>query len=81
MPSQGLAAKVKARRELPTPTMRRALRVDARLSLEDVAREVGVTRQAVSRWELGARAPRGRNLDAYAAVLASLRGGKEAPTG
>jgi len=58
---------IRAKRQLPPPPARRALREAAGLSGADVARAMGVTRQAVSNWERGRRAPRGQNLDAYLA--------------
>ena len=63
-----------AHRELPSPETRRALRREAGLSLADIGRAVGVTRQAVSGWESGRRTPRGHLLVAYVAVLRQLRG-------
>lgn len=63
---------LRARRDLPAPAMRRALRAAAGISLEAVAREVGVTRQAVGHWEAGSRYPSGRHLQKYL-VLAVLR--------
>jgi transcriptional regulator with XRE-family HTH domain len=63
-----------ASKKLPPATTRRALRLAAGLSLEDIATVVGVTRSAVSRWERGTRQPRGTNRSRYADVLAQLRG-------
>jgi DNA-binding transcriptional regulator YiaG len=71
--AQGLEAHLAARRELPDPHVRRALRKAAGVSLEQIGRECGVTRQAVTLWESGAVEPRGRNLHAYLAVLRILR--------
>lgn len=68
-----LAVRVATRNELPPPTVRRALRTAAGCSLEEVAEVVGVTRQAVTLWEGGARTPRGANLEAYVEVLRTLR--------
>lgn len=62
----------KAKR-LPPPPARRALRVAAGLTLQDVATVVGVTRQAVAMWETGGRNPSGEARAAYARVLADLR--------
>jgi transcriptional regulator with XRE-family HTH domain len=64
---------IRARRQLPPPPTRRALREASGLSGADVARAMGVTRQAVSNWERGLRDPRGATLDAYLEVLALLR--------
>jgi transcriptional regulator with XRE-family HTH domain len=68
-----LGDRLRTRRDLPPPEMRRALRRAAGASLEDVARVVGVTRQAVALWESGAREPRGENLNSYADVLRMFR--------
>ncbi len=68
-----IARKVKARRSLPPPSLRRALRESAGLTQEDVAGSVGVRRESVSRWETGARTPRGSTLVAYAELLEALK--------
>jgi transcriptional regulator with XRE-family HTH domain len=52
----------------------RAVRETAGLSLSEVARELGVTPAAVSRWERGHRVPRGEVAVAYAALLRHLMG-------
>lgn len=77
-PSQGTRAatavveRMALRRRLPTPQMRRALRVSSGLSAAEVAVTLGVTRQAISRWERGEREPRGPQLSAYVAVLDAI---------
>ena len=68
-----LLDELRTRREIPPPEVRRQLRKKAGVSIEAVAREVGVCRQAVGHWEAGSRFPRGENLDAYARVLRILR--------
>ena len=68
-----LALKLKARRELPPPAARRALREAGGVSQQDVARAVGVTRQCISWWESGQRVPAGRNLAGYVRVLDEIR--------
>jgi DNA-binding transcriptional regulator YiaG len=68
-----LADKVKAIRDLPSPEVRRALRIDAGLSQADIGEELGRTRAAVSRWETGDRLPRGEDLLGYVEVLRSLQ--------
>ena len=62
-----------ARRELPPPPARRALRMAAGVSTTDVGEACGVSRQAVSAWELGSRTPRGQTLESYVAVLRLLK--------
>jgi DNA-binding transcriptional regulator YiaG len=72
-----VAEKVRARRDLPTPAIRRALREGAGLSQQDVADVCGVTRAAVSRWESGERGVDGDHVVTYGALLELLRrGGK-----
>lgn len=68
-----LAERVKARRELPSPAERRAVRRDAGLSAAELAEAIGVTEAAVLTWERGTREPRGRNLDRYVEALRTLR--------
>jgi transcriptional regulator with XRE-family HTH domain len=68
-----LEALIEARRQLPPPSVRRALRLEAGLALADVAEAVGCTRQAVANWESGTSQPRGRNVTSYVAVLSMLR--------
>jgi len=68
-----IAAKLTARRRLPVPAMRRALRIDAGLTQADVGETLGVARESVARWEAGARTPRGEILLAYVDLLDELR--------
>jgi DNA-binding transcriptional regulator YiaG len=68
-----LTAKLQARRELPSPAARRALRTAAGVSQEDVARAIGVTRQCISWWEAGGRTPSGENLTRYVAALDEIK--------
>lgn len=65
--------KIDAIKDLSFPEERRALREAAGLSQDDIAREIGTTRAAVSRWESGDRFPRGAHLFAYAEILRALR--------
>jgi transcriptional regulator with XRE-family HTH domain len=67
-----LQQRLKAQRELPDPATRRALRLAAGLSMESVAAELGVTRQAVMTWERGTRYPRPQYLVAYVTLLRRL---------
>ena len=60
-------------RQLPGPEFRRALRLEAGLSLSDVADRLGVTRSTVSRWERGLRNPRADNRARYSELLAELK--------
>ena len=67
-----LLASVQARRELPPPVMRRAIRQAAGASLRAIAEAVGVTPQAVAFWERDERTPTGDRLLRYVEVLRSL---------
>lgn len=58
---------------LPTPSMRRALRESAGLTLMQVADLVGVSsKMTISRWERGAQTPRGTDRVAYSRLLRKL---------
>lgn len=74
-----LSLEVAAFASLPTPAMSRAIRTRAGVSQARLARELGVSRMTVNRWEAGSRRPRGLHLIAYVAVLSDLQratGGK-----
>lgn len=62
----------RARRRLPPPSLRRALRKSAGVTQAAVAMALGVDRATVARWELGERMPSGRHLQAYATLLDRL---------
>ncbi len=68
-----LEESLNARRSLPPPATRRALRQAAGVSRVAVARACGVTRQAVAHWEAGTRQPRAEHLTLYVEVLRLLR--------
>lgn len=70
---ENLTQRIEARREFPTPAVRRALRKATGASQADVAAVCGVTRQAVQLWEAGTRTPRGANLDRYLEVLQAFK--------
>ena len=65
----------RTRRSLPDPAAAKAIRLAAHLTEKEIGTSVGVTAATVCRWERGTRKPRGRQRDAYAAVLSAL--GKE----
>ena len=67
----GLVEELRARR-LPPLEQRRSIRRDAGVSQERLARELGVHRVTVARWELG-RDPRGRLRERYLDLLAALQ--------
>ena len=73
-----LMAAVRAAAALPAPALRRAIREAAGVSQGQIAREVGVHRMTVCRWESGTSKPTGEHLHAYAAILRDLQ---EATTG
>jgi DNA-binding transcriptional regulator YiaG len=70
-----LAEQVAARNELPSPAVRRALRLAARVAREAIGEVCGVSGEAVRLWENGRRNPSGAHLIAYVAALRVLRGG------
>lgn len=61
------------RERLPAPAERRAIRERLGLSRETVARELGVTQDALFKWEKGQTEPRAANLAAYVALLDRFR--------
>ncbi len=65
-------ARTRRRRRLPEPTMRRYLRERAGLTQDDIGAALGVSRVAVTRWELGQRTPRGNLLDRYIELLDAI---------
>lgn len=67
-----LLDRVRARRELPPPAMRRAIREAAGLTLEDFGGALGVSSQAVLYWERGTRFPRPEHLGPYSELLRAL---------
>lgn len=64
---------VRARGALPAVALRRAIREAAGVSQGQIAREVGVHRMTVCRWESGTSKPTGPHLHAYVAVLRDLQ--------
>jgi len=57
---------------LPSPIERRFLREQAGLSLDAMARQLGVSQSAVYRWEAGTRTPQGAALARYVELLEQL---------
>lgn len=62
------------RRSLPPPAVRRLLRERAGLTQREVASVLDIGRPAVTRYESGARNPRGRTRLAYVELLERLAG-------
>lgn len=58
---------------LPSPKERRRLRVDAGLTVAQLATAIGVAPASVSAWEAGDRAPQGVHRAAYAQALETIR--------
>jgi DNA-binding transcriptional regulator YiaG len=73
MSLQNLLERARAHRGLPDPELCRVIREGAGLSQGDIAQAVGVRRETVSRWETGARAPRGEFLVKYREVLEAVK--------
>lgn len=68
-----LIDEVRQSKDLPTPTLARAIRQEAGVSQLRLAQELKVHRMTVIRWESGTRIPRGPQRAAYARLLAALR--------
>jgi len=63
---------LRARRSLPPPEMRRALREAAGVSRHRLGTTLNVSRETIRLWETGDREPSGRNLRRYLAALELL---------
>jgi DNA-binding transcriptional regulator YiaG len=57
---------------LPPPAERRAIRLRAHASLDDVAKALGVEKMTVSRWERGIARPWPQHRAAYICLLQAL---------
>lgn len=68
-----LIEEVRANQALPAPAVARMIRATAGVSQERLARELGVHRMTVARWESGRRRPRGTVRAAYSALLSDLQ--------
>ena len=78
MTSEDLDMKVRAlvrsrRLDLPEAQARRRLRTESELTQADLASLIGVKPGTISRWESGARRPRGRLLSRYLSVITVLK--------
>jgi len=67
-----LKARSVVRNSLPSPQERRRIRLSARVTAEEVAAALGVTRQTVCHWETGLRSPSGAFAEQYSALLSEL---------
>jgi transcriptional regulator with XRE-family HTH domain len=59
-------------RRLPDPDRRRAIRIEAGFSQADFGSALGIDGASVSRYESGARTPRGALRERYASLLRAL---------
>jgi transcriptional regulator with XRE-family HTH domain len=64
---------VRKARRLPSPAMRKQIRVEAGVSQTRLAAELGVDRVSLARWESGDRTPRGDLLNRYTDLLVGLQ--------
>ncbi|HEX4519216.1 MAG TPA: helix-turn-helix transcriptional regulator [Gaiellaceae bacterium] len=69
---RSLVAVAHARRLLPEPAAARRIRLAARVTLDEVARVVGVTKSTVSRYEHGLRMPTDEHAAAWRTALEQL---------
>lgn len=77
-PQPGTVFKRLHLRQLPAPAVARAIRVAAHLTQEELAREIGVDRVTLARWEAGRRRPQSLMAERYGRALAEIaspRGG------
>jgi DNA-binding transcriptional regulator YiaG len=72
MDPEAMTKKLHARRALPPPAQRRAIRQAAGASQADLAGALGVTQETVSRWERGERSPSGVLVSEYVELLRLL---------
>jgi transcriptional regulator with XRE-family HTH domain len=69
-----IVEEVRLARRLPSPRMRKQIRVDAGVSQTRMAAELGVDRVTLARWETpGDRTPRGELLEPYSDLLGRLQ--------
>ena len=71
-PIENLIAEARRRNSLPPAALRRLLRQRAGLTQAELAQALGVERSAVTRYETGAREPRGAIRLAYIKALERL---------
>jgi transcriptional regulator with XRE-family HTH domain len=71
-PLEEALERVRRRKCLPGPVERRLLRMHAGLTQRDIAKCIGTTAAAVSRYESGDREPHGEILEKYLTVTERL---------
>jgi transcriptional regulator with XRE-family HTH domain len=67
-----LESLARSRHRLPDPETRQLIRQRARVSQDDLAAALGVSRAAISRWETGSREPAKETVGSYVAALDAL---------
>jgi len=72
METSELLIRAKAASRLPTPSRRRSIRERAGATQAELATALGVSKQALERWERGDAKPRGRHAAAYVLLLEQL---------
>ena len=70
---KSLLSQVRAKKTLPPPQVRKAIRMASGASVASVAAACGVYEMTVIRWERGERTPRGAHLERYVDVLRLLQ--------
>jgi transcriptional regulator with XRE-family HTH domain len=68
-----ISAEVRDRLAAPPPRVAKAVREEAGVSQERLARELGVHRVTLARWESGEHEPRAAARARWATVIRSLR--------
>jgi len=68
-----LIEELRLERSLPSPRAARCIREMVGVSQARMARELGVHRTSVTKWELGVRRPHGAQAEAYRMLLESLQ--------
>jgi DNA-binding transcriptional regulator YiaG len=68
-----LIEELRLERSLPSPRAARLIREMVGVSQARLARELGVDRTSVTKWELGVRRPRGEQALRYQALLEALQ--------
>ena len=68
-----LLQKVRSRRQLPPPNECRQIRIDAGISLREVAAAVGVSHAAIVSWERGSRPRDSEHAASYSRLLTELQ--------
>lgn len=67
-----LIEEIRLASRLPGPAKAREIRIKAGVSQERLAKELGVNRMTVARWETGDRRPRAAIAARYSALLEQL---------